>query len=494
MTELDCDHPSDPPSDSAYNFLPASMTVEKPTRNPKTFRRQLVIDFEHENNRHFLNNDDNESHEFETNHTNLSNEAKHSSPISSIAASSISPRNSPLRTIRRKRRLSIVRPCTNPEVVVKPITISLPLGSSGIARMHSPKVPSTSVCVPAEVAKKDLALESTASADSATRPPTCPQIPDTPPVGPLTSLIRPSSPNVRLGHPTRPYYSAIRKQGISPPSSRPSSIGSFAHATPPPSIRPKSYSPPSPPSPKNVPASSTNRHWSLSAIPPSPSGIFSVFSLDEAEPDDEEENNRKENVQLTPTKSAPIPSRLSFGVSFASAAKSLSRKRSASLGFAPSSFPNKSSSHKQTYSISCLPFLPPLSTTDGQSVSPCGGSFDRKGFKINAPASEIGTAGAGFSVSGETELKMALALAEVQKVSDEDKATRTSATRVSVKENVAFSTTPHPPPSPSLPPALPSSSLQATMDTSLRKSFASRVKRLRKGLKDMLVMTSHGNN
>jgi hypothetical protein len=39
---------------------------------------------------------------------------------------------------------------------------------------------------------------------------------------------------------------------------------------------------------------------------------------------------------------------------------------------------------------------------------------------------------------------------------------------------------------------LPSSNNKTTAYTSARKSVASRVKKLRKGLKDLLVTTSHG--
>jgi hypothetical protein len=226
----------------------------------------------------------------------------------------------------------------------------------------------------------------------------------------------------------------------------------------------------------------------MSAMPPSPSDVLSVFSLDENDLDDEEDG--REIVQLTPIKAAPIPSRLSFGVSFASATKSLSRKRSASLGFAPSTFPNKSNTHKQSHSISCPPLFPPLSAV-AQSTSPHRGSLNSK---LNAPASEFGTASAGFSVSGETELKMVLAMAEVQGgIGGEDNAiSTTSMTTAAVDEDLFSSTTPFPLPPPFSPPVLPSSNTQTTVYTSARKSLASRVKKLRKGLKDLLVTTSHG--
>ncbi len=457
------------------------MTVKK---HPKAFRRQLVIDFEHKST---FNSDGNEPHEFQVNHTNLSNEATPPSPIPSIPPSPISPRHSQLRTIRRKRRLSIVRMSPKPEGVVKPITISLTLDPSG-TQVHPQKVASTSVCAPADVVKKDPTPKSITTSDLVTCPsPTRPPISEAEsamPPAPPSNLTRPSTPNVRLGHPTRPYYSAIRKQGISPPSSRPSSVGTFSPAPTSPGIRPKSYSPPSPPPHKSVPSFSANRHWSMSAMPPSPSGVLSVFSLDENDLDDEEDG--REVVQLTPTKAAPIPSRLSFGVSFASAAKSLSRKRSASLGFAPSTFPNKSNTHKQSHSISCPPLVFPLSAA-AQSTSPHRGSLSST---LNAPASEFGTASAGFSVSGETELKMALALAEDNAIPT------TLMTTAAVDEDVFSSTTPFPPPPPPpfSPPMLPSSSTQTTVDTSVRKSLASRVKKLRKGLKDLLVTTSHGND
>ena len=224
----------------------------------------------------------------------------------------------------------------------------------------------------------------------------------------------------------------------------------------------------------------------MSAMPPNPSDVLSVFSLDENDLDDEEDG--REIVQLTSTKAAPMPSRLSFGVSFASASKSLSRKRSASLGFAPSTFPNKRNTHKQSHSISCPPLVSSLSAV-AQSTSPYRGSLNSR---VNAPASGFGAASPGFSVSGETELKMVLALAEVQGgIGGEDHAIPTTS-MTTVEEDVFSSTTPLPPPPPISPPVLPSSNNKTTAYTSARKSVASRVKKLRKGLKDLLVTTSHG--
>jgi hypothetical protein len=105
-------------------------------------------------------------------------------------------------------------------------------------------------------------------------------------------------------------------------------------------------------------------------------------------------------------------------------------------------------------------------------------------------------------VSGETELKMALAFSEAQTTkNDVDHNGGVSFTPFTTpaiqEEDAAYGSTEqsplHLPASASSSPISPPSSLQLPIHSNPRKSIAKRVRKLRQGLKDMLLMTT-GNN
>jgi hypothetical protein len=132
-------------------------------------------------------------------------------------------------------------------------------------------------------------------------------------------------------------------------------------------------------------------------------------------------------------------------------------------------------------------------------LPPSQGNVKGKGFRMSAPTSRNSLPGTGFSVSGETELKMALAFSEAQAEGGSTQppfgTSTTGSTAPPTPDTVIgydiFSsptTLPMPMSSPAL---LSPSSPQIPVDSSSRKSFASRVRKLRKGLKDMLSLSDN---
>lgn len=491
------------------------MAITKPSRNVKAFRRNLVVGFNSiDAKRPSLSNDydDDDFHESQNNHSHQPQGDLGSKYLSSKSTTPVAARLPQLRSIRRK--LSITRPRTSPEEnSVKPIAISLTL-SSAAAAAATPQLPTTpSRERPIAYVRNSSALESVASrSDWATgEPPAIPLVPDVeestqnqvPPehlpseseptsTSMAPTSYRPSTPvNVRLGHPSRPYYSAIRKNGISPPSSRPASINGYSSPT----TRPNSYSPPSAvPVPKSAPGTTSQRHMSLSAIPPSAAHIFSAFALEDSGDSDDEVEDRA--PIMTPML-APRPSRSSLGTSLASVAKSLTRKRSASLGPVPTSFPNMNTHHRHSHSMTNPSLGVPLHFAQPQ-LPPPQGNVKGKGFRMSGPTSRNSLSGIGFSVSGETELKMALAFSESQAQGDQTQtqppigasSTAPPTPDTAIGHDIFGSPTTLPMPMSS--PALLSSP-QIPVDSSSRKSFASRVRKLRKGLKDMFL-SGNANN
>lgn len=489
------------------------MTITKPSRNVKAFRRNLVVGFNAIDAKRPSLSNNYGNDDFHESQNNQPQEDLGSKYLLSKSTTPVAARIPQLRSIRRK--LSITRTRSSPEEnSVKPIAISLTLSSA--AAVATPQLPTTpSRERPTAYVRNSSASESATSRSDWTtnEQPVIPLVPDAEEPtqnqvprehlpsesGPTSTSMaptsyRPSTPvNVRLGHPSRPYYSAIRKNGISPPPSRPASINGYSSPTTP---RPKSYSPPSPvPAPKSEPGTTTQRHMSLSAIPPSAAHIFSAFALEDSSESDDEAEHRA--PIMTPML-APRPSRSSLGTSLASVAKSLTRKRSASLGPAPSSFPNMNAHHRHSHSMTNPSLGQPLHFSQPQ-LPPSQGNVKGKGFRMSAPTSRNSLPGTGFSVSGETELKMALAFSEAQAEGGSTQPPFGTSTTVSTAPPTPdtvigydiFSsptTLPMPMSSPAL---LSPSSPQIPVDSSSRKSFASRVRKLRKGLKDMLSLSDN---
>jgi len=104
-----------------------------------------------------------------------------------------------------------------------------------------------------------------------------------------------------------------------------------------------------------------------------------------------------------------------------------------------------------------------------------------------------GAPGIGFSVSGEAELKMALAFSDAQTTKNNTGTLSfVSASTPAIQEEEDV-TTGLSQPSLSPSPISPSSSLQLpTVSHSRNNSIAGRVKKLTRGLKGMLLMTTHG--
>ncbi|CAA7267533.1 unnamed protein product [Cyclocybe aegerita] len=366
------------PLEEVIPSVDRTMSAKRSSRTLKASRRLLIIDFNEDRPAH--RNDDHDPRP-------------------------ISPRHSQHRTLRRKKHLNVTQP---PRPALEPIAISLSLPT------HT----------------RDLSEpESLASASSdVPTPPASPKVPPAP-------STAPSSP-VRIGHPSRPYYSAIRKQGISPPSSRPTSLsGPPTTST---STRPQSYNPP-PSQPLASTASTTaSRHLSMSSMfvsPPyssAPSGVFSAFAVV-----DDDDDGDDDLPMMPPT---PAPGRLSFSFT--------SRPQRSSLGLAPSPRVHMDAqAHSSSHSHS-------LSLSQGR----------RSG---------------GFSMSGQTELRMALAVGAASAGAAEEgfRFTETvapsgSGTGRGVNQNsLVASTATNPSPG-------------------SRNSFMGRVKKLRKGIKDMLLMNS----
>ncbi|KAF8872925.1 hypothetical protein CPB84DRAFT_1798833 [Gymnopilus junonius] len=275
------------------------------------------------------------------------------------------------------------------------------------------------------------------------------------------SITKPTTPPpaspVKLGHPSRPYYSAIRKNGISsgssPPPSRPTSLSgpspsSAPTATPkPPSSsgsRPKSYTPPTTTTPlsPSLPSSSSallnhfssstaptgtsvaSRHLSMSAmfISPaysplsfssssSPSSPFSAFSVLEDEDDDDADNNSAiaDDDDAFPPSRAPSPGLISFSLSAAGRRLSGSSRASHDRDRNHGVFSHLLShgrehghrqGHRQTLSLSTSASSQPKTSSNDTSFSA------NAGVEVRPHRNTIG-----FSMSGQTELRMALATA-----------------------------------------------------------------------------------
>ena len=220
-----------------------------------------------------------------------------------------------------------------------------------------------------------------------------------------------SSP-VRLGHPSRPYYTAIRKNAISPPSSR---------------LRPQSQPPPSSfqlgaTTATVVPMTSTmanpSRHLSMSAMTSSPHALSALYDGD----DDDDDIGGDYDIHSGPSNSA----RLSLS----------------------------SSLHRVSYNK-----YTQTHAHHAQSLSRAA-----KGM-INHPSS-----GVGFSMSGETELRMALATSP----------SGTATLGRMTQDGFRFRET-----------VVPSENIigPANVDYLHNRGdgFMDRVKRLRRGLKQMLI-------
>lgn len=284
------------------------------------------------------------------------------------------------RTLRRRKPLNASIP--NPSAT-EPISISLTLHSTPSKRDMGAAYRPDSQIRPAKAQPPPQSV----SSENPTTPPMTP--PMTPKQLPPTNLpaaeptASPGSSPVRLGHPSRPYYTAIRKGGISPSASRPSSMSGPSRSS---TTRPQSYQPP--PSFQlgtslgggSSATSTTARHLSMSAMFVAPTfssssqGMFSAFSVmdtDSENPRRDDDNNpadeedEEELVPILPP--TPAPSRFSF--SSPRDVHHVARKAAA-----------KSSSSPHSHS---------------QSLS-------------NARSKARGS-GMGFSMSGETELRMALA-------------------------------------------------------------------------------------
>lgn len=459
------------------------MTVLKPSRSLKATRRNLAVGLSHTDSKKSSLSVDNDHHDIFT-EIITDNPYDHPRGTSSKRFSPLPPN---LRTIRRRKRPSIGRSSSDPEGgSVKPIAISLTFSSSATPQTIPTKVSMSALCDRVSYS----AETDTESRDAPIQAEIPSQAPRSPEKRASTTLsIRPSTPlstshpvTVRLGHPSRPYYSAIRKQGISPPSSRRSSIKDPGHGVAP--IRPKSYSPSSPlPASNSAPGLSPQRHLSLSAVPHT-SSFISAFSLD-----DESDDNVDEELPVIPLTPLPASGRRSFGNSLASVAKSLSRKRSSSGPSAVST--STASKFKHSHSSSPPQAVFPLSTAH-LSLPPHHHGNMKGVFRLSP---KTGASGIGFSVSGEAELKMALAFSDAQTTKSNTNPNMglsfvsASTPAIQEEEDVATGLSPS---SLSPSPISPPSSLQLPTVSHSRNSIAGRVKKLTRGLKDMLLMTTHG--
>ena len=309
-----------------------------------------------------------------------------------------SPKHQHFRPLRRKNHLHIM-PCAPDPDISEPIAISLtlhhssPPTSTRIGKKSSQRLRRHSH-------SRAHSHHQSISSDSGD-----PVTPVTPTRSPPTSIPPPpntSSP-VRLGHPSRPYYTAIRKN-IFPPS--------------PPRSRPQSTEPPMT---STAIMTNASRHLSMPAMP---------FASSTGVNDDDDFE-----VHSGPTNSARL-----------SLSSILHRQ----------SYDNRTQTH----------------TRNAQSLS-------RAANRIIGHRSN----GFGCSMSGEAELRMALAASSPSSV-----ATTTSGRRPTTEDEFRFSET-----------AVPSqnlynnkkniqnSSTNTGTDYLHTRRFMSRVKKLRKGLKEMLM-------
>ncbi|PPQ95438.1 hypothetical protein CVT26_008457 [Gymnopilus dilepis] len=338
-----------------------------------------------------------------------------------------------------------------------------------------------------------------------------------------TTTSTPSSSPVKLGHPSRPYYSAIRKGGVtgnsSPPSSRPTSFSgpspthasSSSSATAIPtssssssSSRPKSYTPSTSTSTAllshfnsvagGTPASTSaaSRHMSMSSLfigTPPHSSPFSAFAV--LDDDEEAEVDAVTEDQAAPT--TPSPGLLSFSLSAAS--RRLSGGRASHTPF-----PNLAQAHGH-------------GNGHRQTMS-TGNQAEASGARSTTPSPRIAHRNTiGFSMSGETELRMALATAAAANEGVDETAGANSDKRKSAGGAGGFAfrfrerSSLSPPPSASALPVddadpgfgfgrMSPPPVSALLGAQMREaeghsnnSFIGRVKKLRKGLKDMMLLS-----
>lgn len=312
------------------------------------------------------------------------------------------------RPLRRKNHLHVMPCAPNPDTP-EPIAISLTLHhSSPPTSSHVGKKSSQRLRHSHIRAHSHPQSISSDSGDPVTPVSTYQRSP--PPTSFPTPKTRSSSP-VRLGHPSRPYYTAIRKNTSpsTPSRSRPQSAVAPMTST----------------------ATMTNasRHLSMSAMPPP---AFSTFDVND--------DNGDFEVHSGPSNSA----RLSLS----------------------------SSHHRQPYD-SCTQ----THIRNTQSLSrAANGIFSNR------------SNGFGFSMSGETELRMALAS------SSPSSAATTFGRRPTTEDGFRFRETAIPSQNMNNNNNIQNSSTNTGADDYLhtphvgsRDSFMGRVKKLRKGLKEMLM-------
>ena len=335
---------------------------------------------------------------------NHDNDELTSTPIKS--AHPHSSKHQHFRPLRHKNHLKVM-PCAPDPDTSEPIAISLTLHHSS---SHVPKKSSQRLRHSHTRAHSHPQSVSSDSGDPAI--PVSPAYQRSPPPPP-SSFSPPKTRNslpVRLGHPSRPYYTAIRKN-ISPPTpsrSRPQSVEAPMTST----------------------ATMTNasRHLSMSAMPPS---AFSTLGVDD--------DNGDFEVHSGPTNSARL-----------SLSSSLHRQ----------SYDNRTQTH----------------THNAQSLSRAANG------KISNRSN-----GFGFSMSGETELRMALAASSPPGVAT------THGGRTTTEEGFRFRETMIPTQNmnnynkKNIQNSSTNTGTDYTGHVGSRGSFMGRVKKLRKELKEMLM-------
>jgi hypothetical protein len=332
-------------------------------------------------------------------------------PIKSVHPHS--PKHQHFHPLRRKNHLHIMPCAPNPDTS-EPIAISLtlhhssPPTSTHVSRKSSQRLSHSHT-------RSHSHPQSISSGDSGD--PVTPVSPTYQQSPPPTSFPPPKTRNsspVRLGHPTRPYYTAIRKN-ISPPT-------------------PSRSRPQSAVTPMTSTATMTNaaRHLSMSAMPPS---AFSAF-------DNDDNDNGDFEVHSGPSNSA----RLSLS----------------------------SNHHRQSYDSRTQSH-----TRNAQSLS-------RAAHGMISNRSN----GFGFSMSGETELRMALAASSSP--SGDGVASTTFGRRPTSSDGFQYRET-----------VIPTQNMNNNNKKNIQNpstntrtdhlhtphadSFMGRVKKLRKGLKEMLM-------
>ena len=357
-----------------------------------------------------------------------------------------SPPKSPkhFRPLRRKNHLNIM-PSHPDSDASEPIAISLnlhhpppPVTTSRLIKKASQILtdyisPHPHTKTHTHSRSQSQSIVASYSSDGTTDPVTPPMTPthqrlppnSAPPKIKSAGGTRSSSPElnpIRLGHPSRPYYNAIRKNGVSPPPAR---------------LRPQSQPPPSSfhlgfdltPAVTSESTTLTNasRHLSMSAMFASPPA-FSALSLSD------EDDNGDFEVHSGPTNSARLSLSSSLhGLSF--------------------------TSPTQTH----------LHHSHSQSLSRAKGTASNR------------SSGIGCSMSGETELRMALASSSPSGVATLGRATQDGFRfRETVIESENNSNN-----------NIDSTNVGAgylhSRNVRSRDSFMGRVKKLRKGLTEMLI-------